>query len=160
MKKLLILMPLMLLAGVGAQGQTCTGSDTLLQKHVYHPDRLTQAKGCITVTGTVIWKKPQPDSDIHCRLKLDPGQGAGLINAKNTSGQHAALVFEPVCVVPIKKKKNGKPNLPALAACRGFHQRITLPNKGDRVEVTGIHMLDTDHGWFEIHPVTKIKVIS
>jgi hypothetical protein len=71
-----------------------------------------------------------------------------------------ALIFEPICVAPIKKKSNGKPNLPVLAACKNFHQKITIPNKGDHVSVTGIHRLDTEHGWLEIHPVTKITVLA
>ena len=41
--------------------------------------------------------------------------------------------------------------------CKNFKQKINLPNVGDHVEVTGIHMLDNDHGWLEIHPVIKIK---
>jgi len=158
MNRLLLVGVFLASVSVAAYCQTCTGS-TALKSHIYHPDRLTEAKGCITVSGKIIWKKPQADGDIHYRLKLDPGQGSGLINAKNRSGQHGALVFEPVCVSKIKKKKNGQPNRPALAACRHFRQNITIPNKHDRVEVTGIHVLDGEHGWLEIHPITKIKVL-
>jgi len=42
----------------------------------------------------------------------------------------------------------------AKPSCKKYHQKITLPNKGDKVSVTGIHMLDKQHGWLEIHPVT------
>ena len=160
MKRLLLLALLLPLVSIAAFGQTCTGSDTLLQDHVYHPERLTEAKGCVAVKGKVIAKRPEPDGDIHYLLKLDPGQGSGLINTTNTKRQQGALVFEPVCVSPIKKKKNGQPNKPALAACKNFRQKLTLPNKGDRVEVTGIHLLDGEHGWLEIHPVTKITVLK
>lgn len=45
----------------------------------------------------------------------------------------------------------------AKKACKNFKQKINLPNVGDHVEVTGIHMLDNDHGWLEIHPGIKIK---
>jgi len=154
MKKLLLFALLIPLACVAAQGQSCTGSDAI-QKHIYHPDRLVDDKGCITVKGTIMFKKFEDDGDIHYRLKLDP-KDSSLVNAKNIGG---FLVFEPICIGPIKPKKNGKPNLPVIAACKGFHQKITLPNKGDKVSVTGIHRLDKDHGWLEIHPVTKITIL-
>src|ERR1051326_5520125 len=119
-------------------------------KHVYHPDRLVTQKGCITVTGKVTKKIVEKDGDIHIRLKLDPGQGADLINARNKSAQGGALVFEPICMHKITQA-DAKP------ACKNFHQKITIPNKGDRVSITGMHVLDTDpgHGWMEIHPVTS-----
>jgi hypothetical protein len=123
-------------------------------KHIYNPDRLVPTgKGCITVTGTVIAKLPEADGDFHYRFKLDRGQGSGLVNAKNkTKKQHGFLVFEPICIGKVTQK-DAKP------ACRQFHQKITIPNKGDRVSVTGIHMLDKKHGWLEIHPVTSIVVL-
>jgi hypothetical protein len=62
-------------------------------------------------------------------------------------------VFEPICVNKVTQAS-------AKKACKNFHQKINLPNVGDHVEVTGIHMLDTEHGWLEIHPVTKIKLLS
>lgn len=127
MKRLLLVAVFLASASAATYSQTCTGSAALMT-HIYHPDRLTEAKGCITVTGKITWKKPQADGDIHYRLKLDRGQGSGLINAKNRTVQHGALVFEPVYVSKIKKKKNGQPNRPALAACRGFRQNITIPN--------------------------------
>lgn len=150
MKKLLLFALLIPLACVTAYGQSCTGSDAI-QAHIYHPDRLVDDKGCVTVKGTIMLKRPEPDGDIHYRLKLDSGQDPNLVNAKDIGG---FLVFEPICVVPINKT-----NKPALAACKGFHQTLTLPNKGDKVEITGIHRLDKQHGWLEMHPVTKITIL-
>jgi hypothetical protein len=153
MKKLLLFALILPLSVVAARGQTCTGSESLT-KHIYNSDRLVPTdKGCITVTGTIIFKKPEKDGDIHYRLKLDPGQGSGLVNAKNrTSTQAGFLIFEPICIGSITQAD-------AKSPCRKFHQKITIPNKGDRVEVTGIHVLDKQHGWLEIHPVTSIKVL-
>lgn len=153
MKRIMLFSLLISVASIAAYGQTCTGSDAL-EKHIYNPDRLVDEKGCITVTGKVMFKQPEPDGDIHYRLKIT-GDKTGLVNSKNIGG---FLVFEPVCVAPIKPKSNGKPNKPALTACKGFHQKITLPNKGDTVTITGIHRLDKDHGWLEIHPVTAITI--
>ncbi|SRR6267378_1358593 len=151
MKRLLLLALLISVISIAAFGQTCTGSAALM-KHVYHPDRLIEQKGCITVTGVIVKKLKEKDGDFHVRLKLDKGQPADLINDKNKSIQGGNLVFEPICVTPVTQKD-------AKAACKNFHQKISLPNVGDHVEVSGIHMLDTEHGWLEIHPVTKIILI-
>jgi hypothetical protein len=150
MKKILLI-PL-LLFGAPVHGQDCSAS-TALMKHVYHPDRLVERKGCITVTGTIVKKLKEGDGDFHVRLKLDPGQDADLINDKNNSIQGGNLVFEPICVNKVTQQS-------AKAACKGFHQIISLPNNGDHVSVTGIHMLDNEHGWLEIHPVTAITLLD
>ena len=149
MKRLLLLSLLISLASVAAYGQTC---DDSLMAHVYHPNRLVVAKGCITVTGTVKSKTPEGDGDIHIRLQLDPGQGTGLINQVNNTSQHGFLVFEPLC-----QKKPTQAS--AKTACKNFKQNITIPKVGDRVRITGMHMLDNDHGWLEIHPVTDITIL-
>jgi hypothetical protein len=153
MRKLLPPALLLLLAPIAVYGQTCRGSESL-SRHIYSPDRLVPTdKGCITVTGTVLAKIPEKDGDFHYRLKLDRGQGRGLVNAKNrTKKQRRFLVFEPICVGKVTQKS-------AKPFCRKFRQKITLPNKGDRVSVTGIHVLDTKHGWLELHPVTSIIVL-
>jgi len=151
MKGLALFVSLFCITAVSAYAQDCTGSKTIM-KHVYHPDRLVEQKGCITVTGVIVKKIKEGDGDFHVRLKLDPGQDADLINDKNVEIQGGNLVFEPICVNPVTQAS-------AKKACKNYHQKISLPNKGDHVEVTGIHMLDTEHGWLEIHPVTKIKKI-
>jgi hypothetical protein len=80
-------------------------------------------KGCITVTGKIIAKVQEDDGDFHYRMKLDPGQGSGLINSKNnTKNFKRFLVFEPLCVGKVTQQD-------AKAACRRFHQRITLPKQ-------------------------------
>ncbi len=151
MKKLLLLALLISLASIAAHGQDCTGSQALM-KHVYHPARIVEKKGCVTVKGVIKKKIKEGDGDFHVRLKLDPGQDSDLINDRNRKGQGGFLVFEPICVNPVTQQS-------AKKACKNFKQKINVPNVGDHVEVTGIHMLDTEHGWLEIHPVTKIKVI-
>ena len=149
MKRLLLLVLLTLFVSAVAYGQNCSGSAALMV-HVYHPDRLVEKKGCVTVRGVIKKKIREPDGDFHIRLKLDSGQDADLINDKNRTIQHGFLVFEPICVSPVIQPS-------AKKACKHFHQQISIPNVGDHVEVTGIHMLDTEHGWLEIHPVTSIK---
>lgn len=145
MKKLLLFALLIPLAGVSAYGQSCTGSDAI-QKHIYHPARLEPtAKGCITITGTIMFKKFEPDGDVHYRVKVSDNS---LVNNKNIGG---FLVVEPICMGPVTQPD-------AQPSCKGYHQKIMLPKKGDKLTVTGIHMLDKQHGWLEIHPVTAISV--
>ena len=153
MKRLALLVSLLCFTALSTYPQTCTGSKTLM-KHVYNPARLVEQKGCVTVTGVIVKKLKEADGDFHVRLKLDPGQDADLINDRNKKAQGGNLVFEPICINKVTQKS-------AKAACKKFHQIISLPNKGDHVEVTGIHILDQEggHGWLEIHPVTKIKKI-
>jgi hypothetical protein len=153
MQRLFLFAVFILVCGGVAHGQDCSGAEAL-KAHIYNPARLVPTdKGCITVTGKIIAKVPESDGDFHYRMKLDPGQGSGLINSKNnTKNFKRFLVFEPMCI--------GKVTQPsAKAACGRFHQRITLPNKGDRVSVTGLHTRDNEHGWLEIHPVVKITVL-
>ena len=87
-------------------------------------------------------------------MQLDPGQGSGLLNQRNNTAQHGFLVFEPMCQKPPTQQS-------AKAACKNYKQSITIPNVGDRIRITGMHMLDQEggHGWMEIHPVTSITVI-
>ncbi len=148
MKKLLFFALLIPLACVSAYGQDCSGSEKL-QKHIYHPARLIPQKGCVTVRGIIKKKIKEGDGDFHVRLLLDSDQPSDLINDRNRTGQGGFLVFEPICVNPVTQAS-------AKKACKNFKQKISLPNVGDHVEITGIHMLDNDHGWLEIHPVVKI----
>ena len=153
MQRLFLFAVFVLVCGGVAYGQDCAGAEAL-KPHIYNAERLVPtAKGCITVTGKIIAKVPEDDGDFHYRMKLDPGQGSGFINSKNnTKNFKRFLIFEPICIGKVTQQS-------AKRACRKFHQQITLPNKGDRVSVTGLHVLDNDHGWLEIHPVVKITIL-
>jgi hypothetical protein len=35
---------------------------------------------------------------------------------------------------------------------------LTLPPVGAHAQVTGSYVLDTNHGWMEIHPISVIDV--
>lgn len=104
----------------------------------------------MSVTGTIELVRREPDGDYHIRLKPDP-QYANLLNEENVSKQAGSLVLEPVCENPIRQAD-------ARAACEGFHGTVVLPPIGSHVRVLGSYVLDTDHGWMEIHPVTSIDV--
>jgi hypothetical protein len=95
----------------------------------------------------------EKDGDYHIQLTLDPGQPAAPVNARNKQVQHGCLVLEPIC-----KAKVTQPD--AIQPCKGT-PKIKVPAIGSHVSVVGSYVKDTEsnHGWMEIHPVTKITVI-
>ena len=124
--------------------------DTSLWKHVYSPERLQVIDECMEVTGTVEEVSNESDGDFHIGLKLDEPY-SDLINRENVDNQNGDLVVEAVCAV-----KAAQPF--AMRACQGFSSSITVPPVGAHVKVTGSYVLDTNHGWMEIHPVSRIEV--
>src|SRR5215467_486479 len=135
---------------------------------VYIPERLQVLDRCSTVGGTVDCLKPEPDGDIHLRLRPDP-QFAALLtpaNALQTCANHP----EPHLVVEII------PQHPQGALFRdnnadggGFITPAT-PAPGDHITVTGPHVLDKNilhrvlfqgrpaENWAEIHPAWAVRV--
>jgi hypothetical protein len=116
---------------------------------------------CVTVSGTVAEVRHEPDGDDHVNLHLDP-VFTYLLNTRNGSGQIGNLVVE---VVPADKPgcTVGQPPRPASGSydygtCTGAD--ITSPAKGQHVQVTGPYVLDTAHGWMEVHPAWAIGVTS
>jgi hypothetical protein len=138
--------------------------DPVLMRHVYHPARLRVLAACTTVTGVIdLVRLPEPDGDTHVNIKLDPGQErlvhrpgvapGSVADYTNTRFQHGDLVTEAVCQHQVIQPD-------ATAACAGFHDPIQFPPVGSHVAVTGVYVLDQDHGWTELHPVSAIKRIG
>ena len=133
--------------------------DHSLWSHVYRgkfasaQDRLKVIQNCVSVTGTIETALKEADGDFHIRLRLDP-QFRSMLNAKNRSGQHGALVVEPMCMNPVTQRDTRKEHV-----CDGFSQNIYTPDmRGAHVRVTGAYVTDMQHGWNEIHPVTFIGI--
>jgi hypothetical protein len=124
--------------------------DQALWQHVYHPARLKVLDPCKTVSGTIESVKAEADGDYHIRLKPDP-EFNSLLNDKNLSGQNGDLVLEPVCEKAVTQSD-------AVSACQNFSGHITIPSPGTHVTATGSYVLDTEHGWNEIHPVSKLSI--
>jgi hypothetical protein len=126
--------------------------DPALWNYVYDPTRLTVKASCETVTGTIINQHASDDGDIDMELALDPPY-AGLLNAANLAKLSGNLNIEAICQAPIL------PDTPqAVPACRGIPRLLALPPVGTHVQVTGAYVLDTNHGWMELHPITIIDV--
>ncbi len=127
--------------------QPSSACSSSLWKHVYHPYRLHVISTCKTVSGTVEEVRWEPDGDLHILLRTSPS----LVNADNRAYEHGDLVLEEIC-------KGTVTQADAVAACRGFFWQVSVPSVGDKVTVSGSYVLDTDHGWLEIHPVSTLTV--
>jgi hypothetical protein len=112
----------------GAQ-VACPGSALI---GVYHPARLHVLKTCRWYWGTVSRVRHEEDGDYHVNVTPDPGF-QDYLDDRNRSDQYGALVTE---IMP--------------------GQRLAPPEVGVHVAVFGTWVLDTEHGWNEIHPVWAI----
>ncbi len=126
--------------------------DPSLWRAIYHPYRLHVVAACKTVTGTVESVRSEPDGDVHLLLKL-PLSRSGLLNAGNVSDTHDDLVAEIICVGTVTQAD-------AESACAGHVNQVAVPSAGERVRISGTYVLDADHGWMEIHPVSRLSVLS
>ncbi|MBI4300793.1 MAG: hypothetical protein HY677_06620 [Chloroflexi bacterium] len=129
--------------------------------NVYHPDRLQVVEPCKTITGTITLVRKEEDGDYHIDMALDPPY-AGLVNEKNISEQHGDLVVE---IVPADEPgcTPGPAPRPATGTydygiCTGAN--IPRPKVGQHVMVTGPYVVDTAHGWMEIHPVWALSLVE
>lgn len=122
-----------------------------LWQHVYDPGRLKIMGDCQTVTGTITDQHTNDDGDIDVRIAVDAPY-ANLLNAGNISGLNGHLQTEAICQTAVKAAE-------AAPACRGFTGSVVIPPDGTRVQVTGTYVLDTHHGWMEIHPISDLRII-
>lgn len=132
-----------------AATDTC---DPVFWNHVWGPDRLTIVDRCRTVTGTVSDMHTNEDGDFDIRLALDP-QFSSLLNALNISQLNGHLQLEAICQAPILTAD-------ALQACGSFRSNILLPSVGQRISATGTYVLDTNHGWMELHPLSVVRILQ
>jgi hypothetical protein len=126
--------------------------DPSLWRAIYHPYRLHVVAACKTVTGTVDSVRSEPDGDVHLLLKL-PSSRSGLLNNGNFSDTHGDLVAEIICVGTVTQ-------VDAESACAGHVNQVAVPSVGERITISGTYVLDADHGWMEIHPVSRLSVLS
>jgi hypothetical protein len=120
------------------------------ESHIYNPDRLVVYEDCQTVSGIVDRVIVEADGDYHIRLGLDTAY-QNLTNSVNYSDQYGDLVLEIVCANTVTQPD-------AMDACQNYLNDVTVPQEGQDVVATGRYVLDTDHGWTEIHPVYSLTV--
>lgn len=147
LKKLKLLAVLLLCTPLVAAAQNC---DESLWNHVYNPKRLQVIEKCKTVTGVIRDYSTERDGDLHIQIKLDP-EFKNLINSANRKSQHGCIVVEPICQKKVVQNS-------AIGTCANYKKKkLRIPPRGTRVQITGSYVLDRQHGWTEIHPVTRIK---
>jgi hypothetical protein len=120
------------------------------ESHIYNPDRLVVYKDCQTVSGIVDRVIVEADGDYHIRLGLDTLY-QNLTNSVNDSGQYGDIVLEIVCANTVTQTD-------AVDACRNYANHVTVPQEGQYIIATGPYVLDTDHGWTEIHTVYSLTI--
>lgn len=120
-----------------------------LWNHVYERQRLHVVEPCTAVDGRVTALARSWDGDMH--IDLDPDRKS-VLNPVNAIHGGGKLVVEIIC--------EHVPNRPdAKRACAGFHSQITIPKVNDRIRVVGAYVTDVEHGWREVHPVTRIEIL-
>ena len=131
------------------QAPAAQGCDPKLWDHVYESHRLEVLLPCVSVAGRVLSVHKNHDGDAHIELDPDDASVLNLINVVRMSH----FVVEAVCDHPSEMKT-------VTAACAGFTSPIALPAVGDRIRATGVYAVDRDNGWAEIHPVSRIDLLS
>ena len=96
----------------------------------------------------------EPDGDHHVWFKVDPGFEY-LLNAEDRFNGQPALLGEITPDCPLATN----PSDP-LTAAKCPPSKLPIPHAGDRIAIDGPWVLDTNHGWREIHPIDSIKVLG
>ena len=92
---------------------------------------------------------PRADASLM-QLTLDAGFG-NLLNDGNVTKLNGNLQTEAICQAPVH------PDVPdAQRTCANFSGTVPIPAVGTHVSVTGVYVLDSDHGWMEIHPISVL----
>jgi hypothetical protein len=119
---------------------------------VYHPARLRLLAKCIAFQGVVIAVLHETDGDHHLWISPDPGYERYL-NAANLLHGVPALVAEivPACTSP-----------PADSHAAAMCPASALPGPAvhAHLEVMGPWVLDTVHGWQEVHDVVAERALA
>jgi hypothetical protein len=118
-------------------------------EHVYNPSRLVLRDPCRSVSGTIDDIRPESDGDYHVEMRLD-SQFDDMLNDGNRSSTRGDLVLEVVCA----RRATGAA---AIAACSGAGPSAALPRLNAHVIVTGAYVLDSHHGWMELHPIWDVR---
>ncbi|TMC53419.1 MAG: hypothetical protein E6J20_07070 [Chloroflexi bacterium] len=119
---------------------------------VHNPDRLRVLDPCQHAAGTVVDVAREDDGDYHIWFKPDAGYES-LLNAENHFQARPAMLAEIVPACPLDSKPSN-----AAAAARCPKTRLPIPVLGNHISLWGPWVLDTDHGWQEIHPADSIQI--
>jgi len=119
---------------------------------VYNPDRLHVLDPCSHAAGTVVDVAHEADGDYHVWFTPDPAY-AYLVNSENHFQARPAMLAE---ITPDCPPTGNPADDHAAAQCP--RASLPIPAIGQRISLDGPWVLDTDHGWREIHPVDAIQI--
>jgi len=124
------------------------------QAGIYQPDRLQVLDPCRHAVGLVVSVVPEDDGDYHVWIVLDPAY-SDLLNAENHFQGKAAMLAE---IVPSCPANAPPANSSSAEDCPAT--KLPVPSAGQRVAIDGTWVLDTNHGWREIHPVDTLVILG
>jgi len=136
-------------ASIVSTPSLCRDSNNI-RSHVYNPARLQTVKDCITVSGIVNIVIAGDDGDYHVWFHVDL-QYASLPNSANNDYRQGDLLAEITCATTVYQQD-------AVLACDNYSNHIPIPTKNQNVTVTGPYVLDSVHGWMEVHPVYSLSI--
>lgn len=111
---------------------------------VHHPKRLILLDSSETLSGRVEKVESDMDGDIHIQLRI---HDSVLLSKNNHKDENGCIVGEIVCSVPS-----------IFPICWFYKNKITIPKKGDSIEIEGPYVFDKTHGITEIHPIMNLKI--
>ena len=120
---------------------------------VHNPDRLTVLDPCKHAEGVAVDVAHEDDGDYHVWFRPDPGYEY-LLNAENHFQAQPAMLGE---ITPDCPATSNPPDAKSAARCP--KTTLQIPTLGDHIAIDGPWVLDTDHGWREIHPVDSIRIL-
>jgi hypothetical protein len=123
---------------------TLTSKEDCPCNRVHHPKRLVLLDSSKTLLGKVDKIESDMDGDIHIRLKIGD---TSLLVKNNFKDENGCIVGEIVCSVPS-----------IFPICWFYKNKITIPKKGDSIEMEGPYVFDKTHGITEIHPIMNLKI--
>lgn len=111
-------------------------------RRIHQPFRLYLLDPHKKVTGIVKKVDYAIDGDIHIRLDVED---KSLLVKRNITKENGCLVLEIVCACKSR-----------LPICKGYENKILIPNVGDTITAAGLFVYDKRHKINEIHPVLKL----
>lgn len=119
-------------------GSRCLQGNVFI--NTYDPSRLRILDTCVTVEGLVVtYPRKNMDGDITFDVELDP-EYAHMLSIGSHILRRGRIHVE---IVP------------------GDQPNVYIPEKGERVRIVGVWVVDTDHGsWSEIHPAWYIERVG
>jgi hypothetical protein len=136
-----------------ASPMTACGSSPPLAG-IYQSDRLQILAACRHAAGRVVSVVPEDDGDYHVWIVLDPAY-SDLMNAEDHFQGKPTMLAE---IVPDCAADSPPPDSSSAHRCPPT--RLAIPTAGERIAIDGPWVLDTNHGWREIHPVDTIVILG